>query len=245
MGFSFSFFLFSFFNSLFLCSGWDPVTPSNLDEWLLAYDATMQLRLDWYKEATPDFFLFPWGGDFLFYNATKEFSNMDRLLSAVGKRNAKMSGDVSSGAAASLATSNRAMKSTDGRSIRASKPSKLKSFASPSYSCVPDFFAELSTRAPHLNLTTRSGEDLPYDWPLDTYWSGFFSSRATLKGAIRHVCALVAATDLFYVLAKTYETKTFQLVRENVSLILDSFFFYVPNSIDSDCSSRVRHSAAP
>jgi hypothetical protein len=45
-----------------------PVTADNLYEWIFAYDATMQLNWDWYKLSTPDFLLFPWGGDFLFWN---------------------------------------------------------------------------------------------------------------------------------------------------------------------------------
>lgn len=126
------------------------MTSANLDEWIFAYDATMQLNYDWYKQATPGFFLFPWGGDFLYYNASKEFSNMDRLLAAVGNS------DRAKGHALSVKRINARRASNFKSNPLAVSDKSARVTTAPSYSTVPAFFDALAKVS--ANLTSRSGE---------------------------------------------------------------------------------------
>jgi alpha-mannosidase len=61
-------------------SGADPVTPDNLEVKVLEFYSSMDVRYKWYEKGNSEFLLFPWGGDFLFYNASQEFSNFDKIL---------------------------------------------------------------------------------------------------------------------------------------------------------------------
>lgn len=147
-------------------NGVDPVTPENLEDKILEFDISMQLRHQWYQKGNPNFLLFPWGGDFLFYNASKEFSNLDKILPRV--QNA-------------------------------------------TYATVPQYFDALRTM--RKSWPERHGADLPYDWPIGSYWSGYFSSRAALKGAIRRLSSLVEVADSFYALSGLKDNSLFSMVQ--------------------------------
>jgi lysosomal alpha-mannosidase len=127
-----------------------PVTLRNLAKYKLLYEATIDVRaLAYYTHNL----LVPWGSDFMFSNATEEFSNMDKIV--------------------------------------ATQPDTR-------YEVIAEYF-----RALHgMNLTwpTYHGDFFPYYQP-DTVWTGFYTSRAALKGASRRVDCLIETADAFLALS--------------------------------------------
>ena len=67
------------------------------------------------------------------------------------------------------------------------------------YALIPDYFATL--HAMNRSWPTYQGGFFPYYIPEDVVWSGYFSSRAALKGASRRVDCLIETADAFLALA--------------------------------------------
>ncbi len=72
------------------------------------------------------------------------------------------------------------------------------------YALITDYFAALHKM--NRSWPTYVGDFLPYQVPVDVVWSGYFSSRAALKGASRRLDCLIEAADAFLVLAGNAST---------------------------------------
>jgi hypothetical protein len=128
-----------------------PVTPRTLPAYKLLYEASIDTRTLAY--ATHNL-LVPWGGDFLFYNGTQEWRNMDPIV--------------------------------------ATQPDSH-------YALISDYFK--TVHAMNRSWPTYDGDFFPYYQPEDIVWSGYYTSRAALKGASRRVDCLIETADAFLALA--------------------------------------------
>lgn len=76
------------------------------------------------------------------------------------------------------------------------------------YATILSYFEKLHS----LNRTwpVYTGDFFPYISDPDTVWSGYFSSRAALKGAIRNLDSAIETADAFFVLARRHAGSAFE-----------------------------------